>query len=414
MRIFKNRFGVAALTASVLALATALPGSAMAADNTITLGAVVSISGDYATNGKLTRQGYNLAVDRINSKGGVKVGDKTYKLKIKYYDDESTSARASQLAERLIKQDDIKFVLGPYGSALTKAIAPVTEKYGVPMIEGNGAARGLFQKGYKYLFAVLNTSDYYLRPAINLLAKQAKAEGKDPSSMKVAIATQNDNFSQDVRDGVLEAVKKYGMKVVVDDKLPPGLNDMTTTLTKVKALKPDALLVSAHAHGAPLAVNQIASQHVYVPMLALTHCKAGEIVEKYGKKANYALCASQWDPHLNYTGHWFKSAGEFAQAAKKKYDETPTYQVAESAASVIVFADAFQRAGSLDQEKVRDAIADTDLQTFYGPVKFDDTGKNIAKSMVMYQIQDQKYKVVAPTKWASTKMIYPAPKWSER
>lgn len=414
MKILNKKAILAAAAASALALAAAVPGSALAADGTITLGAVVSVSGDYATNGKLTRQGYDLAVERINSMGGVKVGDKTYDLKIKYYDDESTSARASQLAERLIQQDHIKYILGPYGSALTKAIAPITEKYKVPMVEGNGAARELFQKGYKYLFAVLNTSDYYLRPAVELLAQQAKAEGKDPSSMTIAIATQNDNFSQDVRDGVMEAAKKYGMKIVVDDKLPPGLNDMTTTLTKVKALKPDALLVSAHAHGAPLAVNQVAAQKVYVPMLALTHCKAGQIVKKYGAKANYALCASQWDPNLSYTGHWFKSAGEFAKAAKKKYGVAPTYQVAESAASVVVFANAFQQAGTLDPQKVRDAIAATDIQTFYGPVKFDDTGKNVAKSMVMYQIQDQKYKVVAPTKWASSKMVYPMPKWSER
>lgn len=413
MQILSKRFGVALAAAFTLALM--LPGGAWAAGtDTITLGAVVSLTGTYSTNGKFTRDGYNLAVERINSTGGIKVGDNTYKLAIKYYDDESTSARASQLTERLIKQDGVKYVLGPYGSALTKAIAPVTEKYKVPMIEGNGAARGLFQQGYKYLFAVLNTSDYYLRPAITLAAEQAKAAGKDPSSLKVAIATQNDNFSQDVRDGVVEDANKYGMKIIIDDKLPRGLNDMTATLTKVKALKPDLFLVSAHAHGAPLAISQIAGQRVYVPMLAMTHCKAGRIVKKYGAKADYALCASQWDSHLSYTGRWFKTAGEFDQAVQKKYHYATPYQVAESAAAVVVFADAFERAGSLDPQKVRDAISATDMMTFYGPVKFDKTGKNIAKSMVMYQIQDQKYKVVAPSKWANTKVIYPAPQWSER
>jgi branched-chain amino acid transport system substrate-binding protein len=407
--------GVGTLSAAALALAMALPGSATAADNTITLGAVVSLTGSYSTNGKLTRDGYNMAVNRINSTGGVKVGGKTYKLAIKYYDDESTSALGAQLAERLIKQDGIKFVLGPYGSALTKAIAPITEKYKVPMIEGNGAARELFKKGYKYLFAVLNTSDYYLRPAIVLAAEQAKAAGKKPSSIKVAIATQNDNFSQDVRDGVLEEAKKYGMKIVIDDKLPKGLSDMTATLTKVKALKPDVLLVSAHAHGGPLAISQMAAQHVYAPMLALTHCKAGKIVQKYGDKANYALCAAQWDSSLKYTGHWFKTSKGFDEAAQKEfgYKSTP-YQVAESAASVVVFAKAFENAGSLDPDAVRNAISKVDMMTFYGPVKFDATGKNIAKSMVMYQILNQQYKVVAPSKWAATKLVYPAPKWSDR
>ncbi|HET9470427.1 MAG TPA: ABC transporter substrate-binding protein, partial [Usitatibacter sp.] len=89
-------------------------------------------------------------------------------------------------------------------------------------------------------------------------------------------------------------------------------------------------------------------------------------------------------------------------------------QAAESTASVLVYADAFSRAGSLDPQKVRDALAQTNLTTFYGPIKFDATGKNIAKSMVLYQVQGGKYKVVAPTKWAEAKIVYPAPDWSQR
>jgi len=221
-----------------LALAAAQPAFAKVEGDTIYLGAAISITGKYSTNGKNTLDGYQLAVKRINEMGGVKVNGKSYNLEIVYYDDESTSARGAQLVERLINQDGIKFVLGPYSSGLTKAIAPVTEKYKIPMVEGNGADRGLFENGYRYLFAVLNTSDYYLREAVNLLAEQAKKHGKKPSDMRIAVAIENDNFSQDVRAGVLEDAKKYGMKVVIDDKLPPELNDMSATLTKVKALKP--------------------------------------------------------------------------------------------------------------------------------------------------------------------------------
>jgi branched-chain amino acid transport system substrate-binding protein len=85
-------------------------------------------------------------VDRINSMGGVKVGGKTYKFEIIYYDDESNPKRAAQLAERLIKQDGVEYMLGPYSSGLTKAIAPVTEKYGVPMVEANGAFKIIVHK----------------------------------------------------------------------------------------------------------------------------------------------------------------------------------------------------------------------------------------------------------------------------
>ena len=92
----------------------------------------------------------------------------------------------------------------------------------------------------------------------------------------------------------------------------------------------------------------------------------------------------------------------------------PPYQAAESSASVQVFVDAFQRAGSFDTDAVRDALAATDMQTFYGNVKFDETGKNIAKPMALRQIQNGEYVVVAPTKWAAGEMIYPRPKWADR
>ena len=407
-----NSTRLAAALAALLAAGVA-PG-ALAADGTIVLGAAVSLTGKYSTNGKNTQDGYNLAVKTINDKGGVKVGNKHYDLKVIYYDDESTSARGAQLAERLISQDHVNFVLGPYSSALTKAIAPITEKYKIPMVEGNGADRSLFTQGYKYMFAVLNTSDYYLRSAVTILADEAKKAGRDPKSLKIAIAIENDNFSQDVRDGIEEDAKKYGMKVVIDDKLPADLNDMSATLTKVKALKPDALMISGHEKGAVLGIRQVAAEKVYVPMLALTHCDSAEITEKFGKDADYAFCGSQWDVSMTYTDRWFGNSQKYAAMFKQAFNYDPPYQAAESTASVEVFADAIERAGSLDKDKVRDALAKTDMMTFFGPVKFDATGKNIAKSMVMYQVQHEKYMVVAPAKWATAKPIYPAPTWAER
>ena len=143
-----------------------------------------------------------MAVDRINSMGGVKVGGKTYKFDIIYYDDESNPKRAAQLAERLISQDGVEFMLGPYSSGLTKAIAPVTEKYGVPMVEANGASRSLFTKGYKYLFAVLAPANLYLDVAIETAVELNGGKG-----VRIAQAFEQDAFSQDVRLGILDAAK---------------------------------------------------------------------------------------------------------------------------------------------------------------------------------------------------------------
>jgi branched-chain amino acid transport system substrate-binding protein len=382
--------------------------------DTIVFGAAVSFTGKYSTNGKHTKNGYDLAVKRINEKGGIKVGGKTYKIAIKYYDDESTPARGAQLAERLIKQDNVKFILGPYSSGMTKAMAPITEKHKIPMVEGNGASRSLFNKGYKYLFAVLSTSEQYLAESINLLAEKFKEAGRDPKSAKIAIAVENDPFSMDIRAGVIDDAARWGMKVVIDDKLPKELTDMTATLTKVKALKPDALIVSGHSKGAVLAVRQTSQMKVDVPMLAITHCEAADVIGKFGGDANYTLCATQWAETMTYKDDYFGFAGDYYNDFKTEFGYAPPYQAAESTATVLTYADALQRANSFDTDKVRDAIAATNLQTFYGWVKFDETGKNIAKPMVLRQIQKGQYVPVAPSKFASGKVIYPKPMWKDR
>jgi branched-chain amino acid transport system substrate-binding protein len=389
--------------------AVAFGSAAIADDDVITLGSAVSLTGNYSTNGENTQRGYDLAVEKINEAGGVKVGDKTYKLEIKYYDDESTPARGAELTERLVKQDGIELILGPYGSGLTKAIAPVTEELQVPMVEANGASRSLFTNGWKYIFATLSTSEQYLASAIALAAQNAEALGKKPEEIKVAIVVENDPFSADVRDGVLEDMKKYGMQLVIDDQFPRELNDMSATLTKVKALKPDLLIVSGHEKGAATAIRQLSEQKVSVPILAMTHCDSADIIGNFGAASEYTLCATQWAPTLTYKDDLFGSAGDYAKTFEDKYGYAPPYQAAESSAAVQVFADAIQRAGSLDKQAVRDALASTDLMTFYGQIKFDDTGKNVAKPMALYQVLDGQYKIVAPADFAEAKAVIPRP-----
>ena len=381
--------------------------------NTITLGAAVSLSGKYSTAGKHTKNGYDFAVKRINSMGGVKVGGKSYKLKIKYYDDESNSGRAAQLAERLIKQDGVKFMLGPYSSGLTKAIAPVTEENKIPMVEANGASRSLFTKGYKYLFAVLSPANQYLEVAIDLAVEK---NGGKP--VTIAMAFEQDAFSQDVRLGIVDAAKRTKSKIIIDDKLPKELNDMAATLAKVKATRPDVLVVSGHSKGALTAIRQISEMKVNVKMLAMTHCDAVKLSKQHGKKSEYALCAAQWHKTLSYKDKFFGNGMKYDKDFKSEIGYAPPYQSAESSAALLVFKDAFERANSFNREKLRDALAKTKIQTFYGNIKFSKNGNNIAKPMVLFQVRCDggkcANKVVAPTKWASTKLVHPVPKWSER
>ena len=398
-----------AISASVVGLVVVAPVEARVEGDTITLGSAISFTGKYSTNGIHAKNGYDLAVKMINDAGGVKVGGKSYKLKVVYYDDESTPARTAQLLERLINQDEVKFMLGPYSSATTKAAAPVTEKYKIPMVEAEGASRSLFNKGYKYLFAVLSTSEQYLAGAITLAAQVAEQNGKDPSSIRVAMAFENDPFSLDVRAGVVDDMRKYNMKIVIDDKLPRDLSDMSATLTKVKALKPDLLVISGHSKGAATAARQIKELKVNVPMIAVTHCESSKIVSKFGASANGFLCPTQWAETMSYSDPLFGSAGDYDATFKKTYADYKNvpYQSAQASAAVMVWKDAFERANSFDTDKVRDALSATNMLTFYGWIKFSENGNNVAKPMALRQIQSGKFNVVSPPEFASHKLEYP-------
>ena len=373
------------------------PALAKVEGDTITLGSALSFTGKYATNGIHTQRGYDFAVDRINSTGGVKVGGKSYKLTVKYYDDESTPARGAQLAERLIQQDGVEFMLGPYSSGMTKAIAPVSEKFGVPMIEAEGASRSLFTQGYKYLFAVLSTTDLYLPGAVHFAADQKNSIGKSPSDTKVAMAFEGDPFSMDIRAGLVELIKDYGMKIIIDDQLPADLSDMSTTLTKVKALKPDILIVSGHSKGAATAARQIDEMKINVPIIAMTHCESAKVHEKFPNASTGFLCPTQWVPDIDKKDAMFGTASQWNEDFKKAHPEYSSvpYQSAQASAAVYVWKEAFEAANSFDKDVVRDAIAGVEMETFYGDVKFGPDGNNVAKPMFLRQIgSDGSYSLV--------------------
>jgi branched-chain amino acid transport system substrate-binding protein len=398
-------------TACAVAVAAALaaPAAAKVEGDKIILGSAISITGKYSQEGKNASDGYNFAVDAINARGGVKVNGKSYKLAIKYYDDESTPARTAQLLERIINQDGIKYTLGPYASGPTKAALPVIEKYKIPMVEAEGASRSLFTQGYKYVFAALSTSDQYIAPAIDLAAELAQKHGKNPSSLKVAMSFENDPFSLDVRAGAVDKIKEHGMKIVVDDKMPRDLSDISATLTKIKALRPDIILVSGHTKGATTATRQMKEMGINAPIVAMTHCESAKLTTQFPGASEGILCPTQWAETLKYKDSLFGTAMDYNKAFLKAHPEYKIvpYQTAQASAVIQIWADAFERAQSFDTEKLRDALAKTEMETFYGHIKFSPAGNNIAKPMVLRQIQKGQYVVVAPTKYASDPVEYP-------
>ena len=386
--------------------------SALAAD-TIVFGAAISITGKTAKEGEYTRDGYQFAIDKINEMGGIKVGGKTYKVALKYYDDETKPERTAQLIEKLINEDKVNLILGPYGSSPTGTAAPICERYKIPMVEANGSAESIFSKGYKYTFMILSPAKLYLRGIIDVV------RSKDPAAKTVAILGENESFSKEVAQGAADYAKEKGMEVVYHELYPSNAQDVSALLTAIKGKNPH-ILGSGHLQDSLLIVKQAKDLGVSPKAMGFSVGPSSpEFRANLGKgSADYIFGATQWTEALKYDGDdpWKtpKAFGDAFRAKHPNYKSIP-YQVAESAVAVIAYQKAIEKAGTIEPTKVRDALAAIDVMTFYGKIKFDARGVNIYKPMAVeqYQPDGNKY-TVWPQDVAEKAALYPMPAWDKR
>ena len=409
-----KRIGI--LTACVVLVSLVLPAPRLrAADpNTILFGAAISITGKTAKEGEYTRDGYQFAIDRLNEMGGIKVGGKAYKVALKYYDDETKPERTAQLIEKLINEDKVNLILGPYGSSPTGTAAPICERYRIPMVEANGSAESIFSKGYKYSFMILSPAKLYLRGIIDVV------HSKDPAVKTVAILGENESFSKEVAQGAADYAKEKGLQIVYHELYPSNAQDVSALLTAIKGKNAQIVLGSGHLQDSLLIVKQSKDLGVSPKAMGFSVGPSSpEFRENLKANADYIFGATQWTEALRYNGDdpW-KTPKAFADAFRAKHPtgyKTIPYQVAESAVAVIAYQKAIEKAGSLDPTKVRDALAALDVMTYYGRVKFDSRGVNVYKPMAVeqYQPDGNKY-TVWPQEVAEKQAIYPMPAWDKR
>jgi len=374
---------------------------------TITLGAAVSETGKYAREGKDTRQGYNTWLEWVNEEyGGIKVGDDRYQVEIVYYDDEGDPDTAANLVERLISEDEVDFLLGPYSSGLTMATSAIAEKYGVIMVEGNGASESIFERGFQNIFAVLTPAGNYTQSALKSLS--------DQGATSVVIAYEDTAFPTSVGVGAEKWAEEYGMEVLAVETYPVDVADVTAIMTKFRDLDPDVFVGGGHFNDALLFVRA-AEELGFSPnaMVITVGPSNPEFAAEVGDSANYIIGPTQWEATMSWEDEYFGTAADFAERYENLWGEPPTYQAAESSATALALQLAIEQAGSTDMDAVRQALFDLDAQTFYGPINFDETGKNAAKPMGAIQIQDGVINVVAPPE-AAVAEIMPMVPWEER
>jgi branched-chain amino acid transport system substrate-binding protein len=391
--------------------ATSAPAAAGGSfDGTIVFGAPISLTGSTAKEGTLTRDGYDLWRDTYNKAGGINVAGKHYRIETKYYDDASNAQQSATLADKLIKEDKVNFLLGPYGTSPTLQVSTVAEKNKVPMIEGNGAAESIFSQGYKYTFGVLSPARNYLRGVVDLTLTL------DPKPTTAAVLSADDPFSVEVADAVKSYAEEKGLQVVYYQKYPNASTDLRAPLTEAKGKNPDLFLNSGHLQES-VAIMQQARELGFSPKgFAFSVGPSVPDFETTLKgDANFVMGGPQWTAALKYQGDdLFKTPEAYNTLYKQTFNYEPSYQSAESSACGVAFVKAIEAAGSLDAQKVRDAIAKLNFTSFYGQIKFDERGINVTKPMAVEQWQNGRRVTVFPSDVAEGKTLWPLVPWSAR
>jgi branched-chain amino acid transport system substrate-binding protein len=393
-----------------LAAAAVLAASAPAqADNLITLGASVQLTGSSANTGRYFRDAYDLTIAKINAAGGIKIGGKTYKLALKILDNQSDVNLSVRQYVQLITSDKVNFLLGPFASNFALSDSSIAEKYQIPMVQGGGASTQIYSRHYKYIFGTLPPADDYYASTIEMFAKL------QPKPQTVALVAADDSFDVSVAKGTRVRLKAAHLKIAVDATYREGSSDFSSILTQIKAANVDAILWSGHETEALNFIRQMKSLNVnpkdYYGFTV--GVPTADFRKALGKEADYAFGMTSWLPSTTLKDRWFGDAIAFAKDYKAKFGYDPDYHAASGAADVETFAMAIEKAGSLNPKSVRDAIAGINFGSLYAiHTKYGANGQILLPQIVV-QIQDGKL-VPIYTDAFINKPQYPIPAWDKR
>lgn len=374
---------------TVAGLLTAWPA---AADDVIRFGAPLPITGPLAPEAVKQQMGYNLWAEEANKAGGISVGGKKYKVEIVYGDYQSNTPRSVQTTEQMITQDNVNFMFAPFGSGAAKAASTISEKYKVPTIAASASSSQVYDQGYKYLFGTFTPNDTLTTPLTRII------KAKAPDVKKVAILARNDLFPLAIAQEMEKSAKASGLDVVYSEKYAINTLDHSATLSQIKSLAPQWIFITGYTNDLLLIRKQMTDQQMKAAVVTMIAGPAyQEFIETAGQSGENISSASWWHPAEQYDGKdIFGKTSNFVKLFKAKYNSEPDYGQASAAVSGALFQLAIEKAGSLDRDKVRDALASMDVMTFWGPVKFGANGQINSLEPPVFQIQNAKPVVLFP------------------
>ena len=399
----RQRLGLRSVV--VLLLAVGLGAwPAVTAAQTVKVGAVVPLTGRYAAGGAQVRAGYEIAVEDVNRTGGVTVGGRKMPLELVLLDDESDATKTVSRLETLAAQGVVAY-LGGFGSDLHAAAASVAEKNRIPYLGVAFALHKIHQQGFRYLFSPFWKSPDIGQQLVGLLGAIPAAE----RPRRAAIFQEKTDWGREMAAAFVEAGKAAGYEVVAQGEYAPGAKDYSDLILKAKAAQADAVFGIPTPPDGMAMVKQMKELDFNPRMTLLIRAADAPVWSKnLGKDGDYVMLAPGWHHAVKYPG-----VTELNQAHEKRVGRPADPITGPSYACVQILAAALARAGTPDREKVRDAIAATDMTAVIGPVKFRPDGTGIVQS-VFIQWQNGKQELVWPREFATAALAYPAPPFSKR
>ena len=403
-----------ALVAAVVAtgLMLDLPPSAQA-QAPLRIGASLSQTGPYAPLALSQLRGYQLCVKHVNEKGGV-LGRR---VELVVEDDQSDPAVAARIYQKLIGQDKVDAILGPYSSPLTEAVADLAERHRLAMVAPGAAGTSIFRKGRKFLFMVFSPAPVYLEGLIELAARRGLRT--------VALLHEEAIVMKEVAQGTAELARKRGLQILLFEGYPKGTTDFTTVLGKVVSANPDVLAAATYFDDAVGIARRMREVKVNPKMFGLTAgADLPRFYEMLWRDAEFVYGATQWTPELVTlvrggqlipVGRRYPGAREFVEAYRKEFPGADlSYHSAAGYSGCQVLVEAIRQTGSLDGERLRAAILKMDTNTVYGAFKVDGDGFQVGHRMLIFQWQDGKKAIVWPDEFAPGPPRFPTPPWSQR
>src|SRR5690606_6992478 len=299
----------------------------------IRIGASVSTTGTNGRTGLYQQEAYRLWEAQKNASGGL-LGRP---VEMVLYDDQSDPTTGARLYERLITEDQVDLVMGPYASGVTQAVAQVTESYGYPLLVAGASANSIWESGFERVFGVYSVAgDYFKDIVTNIATEQGYSTA--------AVIYEDAVFPMSTGQSAVQHLNDVGIEVVLEESYPQQATDVSSVLTRIRDLDPDMLIGGSYLPDSVLITRQAKELGLNPRLYAFSVGAAQpEFIETLGEDANYVLGPSMWEPEIETEGNQ-----AFFEEYVAMFDREPDYHAATGYAGCQILEAAVTNVGDID------------------------------------------------------------------